>query len=187
MLLTITFCLCASACDNGQTAGPAPSSAPQAPSAPQVPSARHSPAASAVAGASANGAAASVNWIGSYKSETGTLYVPTDVANGKEWKTVKWRGDVSGAGLGDGPITLAVDPSGRVSGTLAGPLGPALVNGLLAGDTLTASVTRQTPSDGGFVGTLVASVADGKLTGTIKVSQREASVIRLATFSAAKR
>jgi hypothetical protein len=109
------------------------------------------------------------------------------VPNGKDWKDVKWRGDLSNAGLGDGPIALTVDPSGRVAGTLTGPLGPAVINGLLAGDKLTASITRQTPSDGGFVGTLVGGVADGKLTGTMKLSQREASVIRSATFSASKK
>ncbi len=182
ILLTFAVAAGVSACDNSQTTGPSPSG--PVPS-PPVTSARSSVAASA--SAAPTSAAAAASWTGSYKSEAGTLYVPTDVANGKDWKDVKWRGDLSNTGLGDGPMTLAIDPSGRVSGTLAGPLGPALVNGQLAGDKLTASITRQTPSDGGFVGTLVGAIADGKLTGTMKLSQREASVIRSATFSAAKK
>lgn len=184
IVLTVVFggaAATVAGCDTDKTpAGPSPRGTPSASATPS--------SAPAVNASSTSGTiAAAATWAGSYKSEPGTIYVPTEVANGKDWKEVKWRGDLSNAGLGDGPMTLAFDPSGRASGTIEGPLGPARINGQMAGDTLTASITRQDPSDGGFVGTLIGKVTEGKLTGTMKLSQREASIIRSATFSAAKK
>ncbi len=188
-LLTILVTAVA-ACDNGKAAGGGtPNSSASAPTkaATDVSASGAAQAPASASAALSGNAAPGAGWAGSYKSEPGTIYVPTEVANGKDWKAVKWRGDLSNAGLGDGPMTLAVDGTGRVSGSLEGPLGPALINGQLAEGKLTATITRKNPSDGGFVGTLVGSVEGDKVTGTLKLSQRAASVIRSATFSAAKK
>ena len=190
ILLTILVTAVAACDNNGKDAGDAtPNSSNSATTkvAPQVSASGAALAPASASAALAGNAAPGAGWAGSYKSEPGTLYVPTEVANGKDWKAVKWRGDLSNAGLGDGPMTLAVDATGRVSGSLEGPLGPALINGQLAEGKLTATITRKNPSDGGFVGTLVGSVEGDKVTGTLKLSQRAASVIRSATFSAAKK
>ncbi len=191
ILLTIVMLASASGCDNNKAGGAStPSASASAAATSATPSASASSApksAPSSSGTTAPAAGAEASWAGSYKSEAGSIYVPTEVANGKDWKDVKWRGDLSNSGLGDGPMTLTIDPSGRVSGSLEGPLGPAIINGQLIENRVTATITRKNTSDGGFVGTLTGSVEDAKVTGTMKLSQREASVIRSATFSASKK
>jgi hypothetical protein len=120
---------------------------------------------------------ASVRWAVTYKSAPGTLSIPAS------WKNVEWHPIETAAGLGDGAIVLAVDgASGRVSGTIDGPLGPATLDGFVAGTTLNATVRRKDPSDHGFAGTLSGAVADGHASGTIHVTLAEASALRSATF-----
>jgi hypothetical protein len=116
------------------------------------------------------------SWHGSYKSQSGTLYVPAD------WKGVRWNVPESSAGLGDGTIRLTLEPDGRIRGTLEGPLGPAVVAGLAVEGALTASIRPQNPTDRGFGGTLTGKVVDGHVEGTIHVSPGVADAVRVATF-----
>jgi hypothetical protein len=132
------------------------------------------------------GSAALSAWTGKYKSAAGSLYIPRDAPNGKQWKDVKWQGDDSKEGLGEGTITLAIE--GRhVSGTLDGPLGPALLEGDVSTEgALTAHVARKDPGDGGFTGTITATLHGAAVEGTMNLSLARANVIRTATFSLAK-
>jgi hypothetical protein len=131
----------------------------------------------AAEGAPSAAATAPAHWTGAYKSAPGTLTIPAT------WKNVEWHPVETTAGLGDGTIALAVDgASGRVAGTLDGPLGPATLDGLVAGTTLNATVRRTDPGDHGFSGTLSGTVADGHASGTIHVALAEASALRAATF-----
>jgi hypothetical protein len=124
--------------------------------------------------------AATAVWRGSYTSAPGTMYVPPT------WKNLQWKGAETSAGIGEGAMTLAIDPaSGRVAGTLEGPLGPATVDGLAGDGKVTASVRRRDPGDHGFTGTLVGSVASAHATGNMNLSLAEASAIRTATFELA--
>ncbi len=116
------------------------------------------------------------SWHGAYKSQSGTLYVPAD------WKGVHWTVVDSSAGLGDGAIRLTLEPAGRIHGTIEGPLGPAVIAGYGADGGLTASVRPENPADRGFAGTLIASVVDGRLEGTMRVSPAVADAVRVATF-----
>lgn len=117
-------------------------------------------------------------WRGTYQSSAAALYIPTD------WKDVHWRVKEITAGIGEGSIALQVDPSnGRVVGTLEGPLGPAIIYGLSSGGKLTASIARKDPTDGGFTGTLLASVANDRVEGTIHASVADANAIRTAPFT----
>lgn len=119
----------------------------------------------------------SVTWHGSYKSAASELYVPPD------WKNVHWNVKENGAGIGEGAIVVTVDPvNGRVLGTLEGPLGPAILDGLAADGKLTATIARRDPADQGFTGTLVGSLGDGGAEGTMNVSPAEANAVRTATF-----
>ncbi len=124
-------------------------------------------------------AAAPAIWRGTYKSVAGTMYVPP------AWKNLQWKGAETPAGIGEGPMTLAIDASGRVAGTLDGPLGPATVEGLAGDGTFTASVRRLDPGDHGFTGTLVGTVANGRAEGNMNLTLAEASAIRTATFELA--
>jgi hypothetical protein len=117
-------------------------------------------------------------WRGAYRSEPGSLYIPP------EWKDVHWKVKDSTAGIGEGAMSLQVDPlSGRVLGTLDGPLGPATIDGYASNGKLTAKVGRQDPADQGFAGIIVAALADGGVEGTMNVSLAEASAVRTATFA----
>jgi hypothetical protein len=146
------------------------------------------PAAAAADGASssvsppptASGAAAAApsSWTGTYKSAAGTLYIPSD------WKNVRWSGSDSQAGLGDGAMTLQIDAAtGRVLGTVEGPLGPAVVDGVVRDGKMTASILRKVPSDRGFSGTLLGSVERDVAEGSMNLSSAEANAVRSATFT----
>ena len=68
-------------------------------------------------------------------------------------------------------------------GALAGPLGPATLDGLAAEGKLAARGAREDPGDHGFAGTLVGTMGDGRADGTMDVSLGEAGAIRRATFA----
>ncbi len=128
--------------------------------------------------------ATEITWSGPYKSTAGTIYVP----DGGEWSGTKWRGDLSSDGLGDGALTLSVDPkNGKVTGTLDGPIGPGIVYGSFALGQLAATITPKSAASA-FSGTLIGTVAGNKLDGAMRVSSSfDAHVIRSLTFSLAKK
>lgn len=131
------------------------------------------------AGSAAAGRPSSA-WSGSYKAAAGGLYIPAD------WKNVRWTGADSGAGIGEGALSLTVDAAtGRVIGAVDGPLGPAVVDGFTSEGKLTAALVRKNPGDRGFYGTLIGSIEGERLAGTMSVSTGEASSIRTADFTLA--
>ncbi len=128
--------------------------------------------------------AKATTWTGEYKSTAGTLYVPTE----KEWSNTKWRGDESPDGLGEGTVTLSIDPkSGTVTGTIDGPVGPAVLYGSSADGKVTATLARKDVVDNGFTGTLLGTITGDKLDGTAHVSSWDAHTIRAITFSLGKK
>ncbi len=134
--------------------------------------------ASVVAAPSPAVAKAATGWQGSYKSAAGVLYIPPD------WKDVHWKVKETDLGLGDGAIAMHVDAAnGRASGTLDGPLGPAIFEGLVADGKLTAAISRTDPTDQGFTGTLIGTLANGRVEGTMNLSSAIVSAIRQATFA----
>lgn len=117
------------------------------------------------------------SWRGTYKSAAASLDVPADFA-----KT--WAHKDPGGGTGDGTMTLAVDgATGRASGTLDGPLGPALVAGDVSGGTFTAAVRRKDPTDRGFTGTLRATVTADRIDGTMTLASADGAMQRTATVT----
>jgi hypothetical protein len=123
------------------------------------------------------GAGAALSWIGSYKSEAGSVYVPDG------WK-VRWRAEDEKSGIGEGPITLSVDATdGRVQGEIGGPLGPATLEGQLAAGVLSASIVRRDPHDHGFVGVLRGVAKGDRIEGTLHASPSTAGAVRTGTFS----
>jgi hypothetical protein len=122
-------------------------------------------------------AAPIASWQGSYTSVAGAMTLPKDV---------RWRVPETPEGLGVGTLALTVDPaSGRVRGTVEGPLGPATLDGMAADGRLTASMARRDPNDRGFIGTLSGDVTDGGVRGTMNVALAEASALRTASFQLA--
>jgi hypothetical protein len=136
----------------------------------------HAPVAEAAAPSAA--APATVSFAGKYTSSAGTLYIPPD------WKSVHWTVPDSPAGLGEGTLSLTVDgATGRVLGTVTGPLGPATLAGLASDGKISATIARQDASDRGFAGTLIGALVGDHGEGTIQVSLAEVSAVRTATFS----
>jgi hypothetical protein len=141
-------------------------------------------ASSAVASASASPSAkpspapgAPSSWRGTYTSSAGALYVPDELK-------VRWKAEDTSSGLGEGPLSLTVDPArGVVEGTLGGPLGPARVNGYVADGGLSATVVRSDPADHGYTGVLLGSVASDRVAGTFNVSPATGGAVRAGTFT----
>jgi len=136
----------------------------------------------AMAAASANSGprspAATHSWQGTYKSAASTLTVPPD------WKKTHWSDTQTTAGIGDGALALMIDAAtGHVSGTVDGPLGPATVDGMVTDGKLAATLRRKDPTDQGFTGTVLGSIAGEHLEGTMNVSLGLASALRTATFT----
>jgi hypothetical protein len=132
-------------------------------------------AASAGAVAAAPGAASA--WDATYKSAAGTLYVPAE----KDWKGFRFRGEESAAGIGDGTMKLSVDAQGKVTGEGEGALGKFTVSGSLRDNAVTATLTA---SDGAaFYGTLQGTRNGDALTGTMKLSNDKATLVREASFT----
>lgn len=158
------------------------------PTAGEAPKATAEAGASGEAGASTGAEAAApkpatVTFTGKYTVTAGTMYVPAQ----KDWASVKFKNDESKM-LGEGELTLAIDPSGRVSGTTeSGPLGASVLDGHSDNGTLTATVRRKDPSDDGLTGTLVATVAGDALSGTMSLAESNAAVVRVAKLEAKKK
>jgi hypothetical protein len=143
-------------------------------------------AAAAAAAASAAAEAAKptpVTYAGKYTVTAGTMYVPAE----KDWASVKFKNDDTKL-LGDGEMTLTLDPSGLVSGTTeGGPLGASVVEGQSDKGQITATVRRKDPSDEGLTGTLVATVTGDTLAGTMNLAESNAAVVRVAKLEAKKK
>jgi hypothetical protein len=167
--------LFATACSHSsQEVGPAPSPSGNA-------SASSAPVASAPAAASAaTASSAPQSWRGKYSTTPTSLVVP------KDWSKTHWSSSDTTAGVGDGAITLTIDPAThRVTGTLDGAIGAAVVEGQLGTDGLTASVRRKDPTDKGLSGTLVATMAADKITGALTLTTGDGATLRAGTFSLA--
>lgn len=163
-----------SACGRSSREGPGPGPSPTASDA--------APAAGRTNQALSETGSAQVTWKGTYQSAAGTLYVPP------EWRNVHFSDSDGGAGLGEGPISLTVEgATGRVTGSIDGPLGPATVAGLLAEGHLTGAISRRDATDRGFTGTLFATATGDRLEGTMNMSRAEANFIRTAKFSLSSR
>jgi hypothetical protein len=117
-------------------------------------------------------------WSGHYAAAPGSFSVP----DGGEWAGVRFRGEDAGDGLGEGTLSVSVDPAGRVTGTLEGPLGPARLTGELLANAFSAAVSPSDPGHG-FAGTAVGTLAGDRIAGTIRLSMPTGNVLRAASFA----
>ncbi len=116
------------------------------------------------------------------------MYIPRDgdVPNAKEWDGVKFRGDDAGMGVGDGAMTLVLDAAtGRVSGTIEGTAGPAVLYGSFGDGRLAVTIARKDATDEGLTGTGVGLVTADKIEGSMRLAESNARVVRTATFTLA--
>jgi hypothetical protein len=135
--------------------------------------------ASAAPSASVAAAAATPqSWRGKYTTTPASLVVP------KDWSKTHWSSADTTTGVGDGTLQLSVDPAThRVTGSLDGVVGAAVVEGFVGADGLTASVRRKDPTDKGLAGTLLAAIATDKVTGTLTLASGDGATLRSGTFT----
>jgi hypothetical protein len=141
--------------------------------------ARVAPSASAAAAANAADRAA---WSGSYVAKVGAVEPP---ANAKE-KT--WVGDPGSAAVGKGAIDLTVGDRGETRGETKGPLGDMTISGVYDGKELRANLSPKEPKgDGAMTGFMTLAAEGNAMKGTMRVSNRDAKIVREATVELAKK
>lgn len=134
------------------------------------------PSASATEKGGAHAALAGT-YTGAYKARVSTV---SDYP--KEAKVAAWEKDLGTEAVGDGTITLVVTPGHRtVSGETKGALGAQTISGDLEGAELRARVDPKRPNtEPAMTGVLSGTFATGAFTGTLRVSGRNANVVREA-------
>jgi len=119
-------------------------------------------------------------WSGKYTAIESTLYVTPATRDAG----LKFRGEDASAGLGEGDVSIAIDPTTHaVTGELSGPFGDATIDGMRDKEVVTFTVRPKKPSDDSFYGTGEAKADGGKLIGTLHVSRARANIIREGSFS----
>jgi hypothetical protein len=141
-------------------------------------------AAGSASGAPAGSASADgATWKGTYKAKVGAVTPP------KEAAVEVWAKDPGTAAIGDGTISLTVTqvPSGkfsRVVGEGKGALGDLVISGTLDADGLTARIDAKDPkAPTAMSGTLSGKQDGAKIEATLRVSGRDANVVREATIT----
>ena len=87
-------------------------------------------------------------------------------------------------GVGDGAMQLTIEPTTRrVTGTLDGAIGAAVIEGLLGDGQLSGAVRRKDPTDKGLAGTLLATVSAEKISGTLTLATGDGATLRTGTFT----
>jgi hypothetical protein len=158
--------------------------------APSASSSSASPVASVpAASASAQGAASSAptgaaaTFAGSYSVAPAAIYISKE----KEFASVKQVKDDPSKHVGEGTITLKVEPDGRVSGTIdAGPAAPGVIEGTKSGNQISGTVRRKSPSDDGLTGTLLATIAADNVEGRLVLAESNAAIVREGKLSLKK-
>jgi hypothetical protein len=161
------------ACSKGSS-GSAPSASSSLPAVASAEPPRPAPSASA--------AAERTSWSGSYTAKVGAVDPPKN-ANEKVWAQ-----DPGSAAVGKGTVDLSVRERGEAGGETKGPLGEMTISGLYDGKELRANLQPKDPkADGAMTGFMVLSTDGDALKGTLRVSGRDARIVREAAVELAKK
>jgi hypothetical protein len=166
------------ACSKSENnAAPTPSASAPAPSASAPAPSASAPAPSAKTATSAatpaTGTAAA--YAGTYSLTSAKYYI----ADTKDFASVKQVKDDPSKFVGDGAVTLAVSPDGKVTGTIdSGPASPALIDGSVIGTEIRGKVRRKDVNDDGLTGVFSATIAGDTATGTLSLAESNASLVR---------
>jgi hypothetical protein len=160
----------------GEGAGAGTSAQPTASAAGSAPLAIAA-SGSASAPAAAPASPLSGVWRGSFDSKKATVALDPGV------KEPTWTKDDGKAHAGKGDIDLQVGADGVVKGTLRGALGNATVAGTADGDVLTMTFAPKESNDSSSVsGVIVLKLENAKLSGDLKASSGDATIVRVATL-----
>lgn len=144
-------------------------------------SASAAPAGSAVAKATSES-----SWAGSYTAKVGPVAPPENA------KEKMWADDPGSAAVGKGTALLNVSGArGDTRGELTGPLGDLQVSGVFDGKELRANLTPKDPkADTAMTGYMTLTgegTPPATLKGTLRVSGRDARIVREASVELAKK
>jgi hypothetical protein len=132
-------------------------------------------ASGAASTAAPSQAGAAASYAGTYTLAPATYHI----AEGKDYAHVKQAKDDPTKLVGNGTLTLTVDPQGRVAGEIdSGPASPAIIDGALVNGEIRGNVRRKTPSDDGLTGTLVGKVDGANVTGKLALAEANAAIVR---------
>lgn len=140
------------------------------------------PPSSSVASPVASGKASPVSgsaasWGGTYTLAAGTLSIPSD---NKDYNGVKQVKDDPSKLMGDGKIDLAVAADGKVTGTIEGGAGPAVIDGSVVDSEIRGNVRRKDPKDDGLTGTITAKIGGDTAEGKLSLAEANAAIVREA-------
>jgi hypothetical protein len=131
--------------------------------------------------ASAGATAQTIAWSGSYTAKVGAVEPPKN-ANEKVWTQ-----DPGSAAIGKGSIDLSVRER-EARGETKGPLGDMTISGLYDGKELRANLLPKEPrSDGAMTGFLLLTTEGEAMKGILRVSGRDARIVREAAVELAKK
>jgi len=151
-------------------------------SAAPLASASAAPASSGKAPATEGGA-----WSGSYVAKVGPVAPPENA------KEKAWTNDPGTDAVGQGAIALSIAGSrGDTQGELTGPLGDLKISGVFDGTELRANLLPKDPkAEAAMTGFMVLAASGGPppsaLKGTLRVSNRDARIVREANVELAKK
>ena len=180
--LAVLAAFLAASCSKSATDKPSPAASTSAAAIAGSAAPSAAPAASA-----AKGATEATAWSGSYQAKVGPVAPPE---NAKE-KT--WADDPGTAAVGQGAVKLSISgPRGDTQGELTGPLGDLKVSGIFDGTELRANLLPKDPkADGAMTGFMLLTGSGGpppaNLKGTLRVSNRDARIVREASVELAKK
>jgi len=146
-------------------------------------SARGSAAAAPAQSAAAGGLIADrASWAGSYTAKVGAVDPPKN-ANEKTWTQ-----DPGSAATGKGTVDLSIRERGDAQGETKGPLGDMTISGTYDGKELRANLVPKDPkADTAMTGFMLLASEGDALKGSIRVSNRDARIVREATVELAKK
>jgi hypothetical protein len=133
--------------------------------------------------ASAPQAKSTTSFSGTYAAKA----VAVDLGKGD--KVVKWPQNPEAGAAGSGTIDLVVvDSRGQVRGEAKGPLGNLLVYGDFDGHDLRSNLVPKDPNADDAMTGVMTLVADGTaMRGTLRVSNRDARIVREASVELARK
>jgi hypothetical protein len=112
------------------------------------------------------------------------MYIPES----KDWSSVKQAKDEPSKHVGEGALSLNVDPTGRITGTVdTGPAGPALIDGTVIDGELRGAVRRKDPADNGLTGTFIGKPTGDTVAGILSLAEANAAIVREGKFSLKKK
>jgi hypothetical protein len=141
------------------------------------------------ASAGSAGAAATEGAAASYAGTYTLAPVPYYVPEAKDYSQVKQAKDDPTKHVGEGALTLNVDPAGRVTGVIdSGPAAPAIIDGaVVEGGEVRGNVRRKAPEDVGLTGTIVAKLGGGAGEGKLSLAEGNAAIVRAGAVSLKKK